>query len=226
MFGKRRQMLVEPGRLEERPCPDCGEIERRAFGEIVSPRDELASYALGWTSGHDDEVGHMTIGIGAGNEGGGSFHIEIRMVDDEWGMGLVDRPFEDVPEGGPDLTRDEALAHGDLPFVWWVADEVMEHDPRAGWMQHWLKGTPAYVTGPILARTEPVRHVIRDADGDWQLLCGTDRAADELDPVHLFHSLDRDPSLLEVLDLEPGHRADRPEIGAAWSRRPDPGPDQ
>lgn len=214
-------MRVEEGRLVERPCPDCGGLERRAFGEIESPRGELASYAIGWTSGHEDPVGFMTVGIGAGNEGGGSFHMRVWDEDhDSWGMGLVDEPFEDVPEGGPDLSRDEALAHEDLKFVWWVADEVMEQDRRAQWMLHWLGETIAYVTGPVLHKTEPVRHVIRDADGDWQLLCGTDSPEDELHLVHLHHSLDHDPSLIEVLDLEPDERADRKRPGRRWRRGP------
>jgi hypothetical protein len=29
--------------------------------------------------------------------------------------------FERVPEDDPDLTADQARAHGDRPFVWWVA---------------------------------------------------------------------------------------------------------
>jgi hypothetical protein len=209
---------IQPGRLIERPCPDCGGTERRAFGEAESRRGELASYAFGWTAGHEDHVGHMTIGIGAGNEGGGSFHVEIRSTDESWGMGLVDRPFEDVPEGGPDLSREEALAHEDLPFIWFVADNVMEQDRRAWWMQHWLEDTGAYVTVPVFERAEPVRGVVRDDDGDWQLLCGTPGAEEEARLIHLSHALDDDQTLLEVLDLEPGERADRERIGAPWER--------
>jgi len=70
-------MPVEEGRLSERSCPDCEHTERRAFGEFVSPRGDLASYAIGWTSGHEEVCGWMTIGIGAGNPGGGSFHIRV-----------------------------------------------------------------------------------------------------------------------------------------------------
>ena len=211
--------LIEPGRLIERPCPDCGGIERRAFGEAESHRGELSSYAFGWTSGHEDRVGHMTIGIGAGNEGGGSFNIEIRMHEGSPAMALVDRRFENVPEGGPHLLREEALAHDTLPYIWWVADEVMRQDRRAWWMEAWLRGTRSFATGPVVEETAPVRFVVRDDDGDWQLLCGTVEPT-EAHVFHLHHALDRDQSLLEVLDLEPGERADREGPGAPWRRGP------
>jgi hypothetical protein len=209
---------IEEGRLLERRCPHCGDVERRAFGESESKRGELASYAIGWTSGHEDEVGYMTIGIGAGNPGGGSFHIQIRMAGDEWGMQLVDVPFEDVPEGGPDLTREEALAHGDLPYVWFVADHVMTQDRRAMWMEHWLRKTRAFVSASVLENPESVRRVVRDEDGEWQLFEDFEGDPGEPELLHLFHLLDADTSLREVLDLEPGQAAERPSPGKAWVR--------
>jgi hypothetical protein len=212
---------VEEGRLVERTCPDCGNVERRAFGEFVSGRGELASYAFGWTSGHEDVVGYFTVGLGVGNPGGGTFHAEVRDLADGDGAGfmLVDRPFEDVPEGGPDLTRDEALAHECIDFVWWVVDEVTERDRRARWMCHWIEGTPAFLTPPVADRLEPVRLVAHDEDGDWQLLCGTvDTEAVEPRMLYLYHLLDRDQTLLDVLDLAPGELAERHDLGAPWVR--------
>ena len=143
---------MEPGRLVESPCPHCGHMDRRAFGETVSPRDELASYAFGWVGGHEDRVGRLTIGIGAGNEGGGTFHVELRAGEDGWVMTLVDEPFEDVPEGGPDLSADEARAHESLRFVWWVAEEALAQDRRAWWMEAWLRGTRSFATKPVVGR--------------------------------------------------------------------------
>jgi hypothetical protein len=210
-------MRIEEGRLIESPCPHCGHMERRAFGESVSDRGELASYAIGWTAGHDEVVGLMTVGLGAGNPGGGTFHIDIRVVDDEPGMALVDRPFEEVPQGGPHLTREQALAHPDLDYVWYVADNVMLKDRRARWMDHYLRGTRAFATQPVVEGSEDVRHVVRDADGDWQLLCGPVEA-DDPKVFHLHHALDRDRTLLDVLDLEPGQRADREARDRPWDR--------
>jgi hypothetical protein len=141
------RMRIDEARLVEGPRPHCGHLEHRAFGESESRRGELASYALGWTSGHEDVVGHMTIGIGAGNPGGGSFHVEVGVAEDgTLAMRLVDRPFED----GPDLTREQALAHPDLKCVWFVADEVLRQDRRAWWMEHYLRGTRAFVTEPVV----------------------------------------------------------------------------
>jgi hypothetical protein len=209
---------ITEGRLDERECPDCGGLERRAFGESESERGELASYAFGWTTGHEDRLGRLTIGIGAGNEGGGSFHAVVRSGEEGYAMGLVDEPFEDVPEGGPDLTREQALAHPDLKYVWWVADEAMAQDRRAWWMLHWLYGTAALATPPVVDGTEPVRHVARaEDDGAWQLLCGTVEA-DDPQVFHLHHAIDRDQSLLGVLDLKPGESAERKRFGRGWSR--------
>jgi hypothetical protein len=115
-------------------------VDRRAFGEFVSHRGELASYALGWVTGPDPQVARMSIGIGAGNTGGATFHAVVFAHEDGHAFTLVDEPFENVPEGGPDLTAQQARAHDTLPFVWWVADTVMQQDRRARWMRHWLLG--------------------------------------------------------------------------------------
>jgi hypothetical protein len=162
-----RPTVVE-GRLVDRTCPDCGNVERRAFGGV---------------------------------------RVDARRAR------LV-RARLDV--------RAQALAHEDLPFVWFVADEVIDRDWRAAWMAHWLLETTAHVTEPVSAGTAPVRHVVLDADGDWQLLCGTvapDAAHAHI--AHLYHALDADPTLLDVLDLEPGWRADRTGPEAEWTRSPD-----
>jgi hypothetical protein len=209
-------MRITEGRLVDRVCPHCGGIERRAFGESVSEAGELASYAFGWTTTHDDRHAAITIGIGAGNEGGGSFHATVFEQEDGYAMGLRDEPFEDVPEGGPDLTRDEALEHPDLKYVWWVADEAMQQDRRARWMLHWLFATPAAMALPVYDAREPARAVARDAAGDWRLLSGDEDAP--FRRARLHEALDRDQSLLDVLDLEPGQRAERRKLLGGWKR--------
>ena len=132
-------------------------------------------------------------------------------------MALVDEPFEDVPEGGPDLTREEALADDTLEYVWWVADEVMLQDRRAWWMEHWLKGTAAFATKPVVDGSQPIRYVVlrgRLAAPVRDRRAG--RAAD-LPPVPRARPR---PSLLDVLDLEVGQRADCGGPGDAWERGP------
>jgi hypothetical protein len=216
--GTFRPVRIEEGRLVERVCPDCGNVERRALGESISQRGELASYAVGWTAGHDDRVAFMTIGIGIGNPSGGSFHIEICEVDGHYGMRLVDRPFERVPQGGPDLTREQALEHEDLRYIWFVADQVMEQDRRALWLKHWLLATRAFVTDGVLADYTAVRRVRRENDGDWQLFDTLDADAGQPRVVHLSHVLDADPTMLEVVDLPTGSEAQRHSRQERWAR--------
>ena len=48
------------------------DVAAKMFGEFVGPRGELASYAFGWTTGSEPHVAALSIGIGAGNPGGGN----------------------------------------------------------------------------------------------------------------------------------------------------------
>ena len=215
------EVTVQEGRLVEVPRPAATGMERRAFGEFVGPRGELASYAFGWATDADPRVGRVTIGIGAGNPGGGTFHAVVVPDDGGHAFSLVDEPFERVPEGGPDLTAERARAHEDVRFVWWVADRVMERDRRAWWMRHWLLGTRALQTAQVFARQEPILLVANDGDDDlWQLIGSSDAGPDGK-ISHLHHAVDEDPTLIDVLDLEPGHSAIRKRVGGAWTRRVD-----
>jgi hypothetical protein len=67
------KVRVEEGRFVERETEHGA--DRRMFGEFVGPHGELASYAFGWTSEADD--GRISIGAGAGNEGGGTLHAAV-----------------------------------------------------------------------------------------------------------------------------------------------------
>jgi len=68
----RVEIQVLEGALVEVATADVTGMDRRAFGEFVGPRGELASYALGWTTGSDPHVARLSVGIGAGNPGGGT----------------------------------------------------------------------------------------------------------------------------------------------------------
>jgi hypothetical protein len=209
---------VEEGRLIETATPGATGMERRAFGEFVSPRREMASYAFGWATDADPREGRLTVGIGAGNPGGGTFHAVIGLHDGGFAFSLVDEPFEDVPESGPDLTAEEARAHDTLPFVWWVAEEAMDRDRRACWLWHWLIGTTAVQTPEVFELSEPILLVSHDEeDGVWQLI-GATSAHGEPTIGHLYHAVDEDPTLLDILDLGPGERAERDRRGGEWVR--------
>ncbi len=201
---------VEEGPLIAVPTPDATGMDRRALGEFVGPRGELASYAFGWTTDADPHVARISIGIGAGNPGGGTFHARIFTTEEGHAFGLVDEHFEEVDQGGPDLTADEARAHEDLPFIWAVADQVMERDRRAWWMRHWLWGTSAAVTPQVFDLAEPVLLVANDDFDDlWQLIGAGDGVGSDGKIAHLHHFVDEDPTLIEVLDLDPGEHAIR-----------------
>jgi hypothetical protein len=210
---------VLEGSLVEVAAADGSGTDRRAFGEFVGPGGELASYALGWTTGSPSHVARLSIGIGAGNPGGGTFHAVVFEHQDGHGFSLVDERFESVPQGGPDLDAEQARAHEDLPFVWWVVDQVMERDRRAWWMRHWLLGTTCIQTIEVFERREPVLLVGHDADdGLWQLIGATDADSSTGKVGHLHHAVDEDQTLIDVLDLPPGHSAQRTRLGKAWTR--------
>ena len=196
-------------------------MARCAFGEFESARGELASYAIGWTTGGAERLGRITVGIGAGNPGGGTFHALVRgEPDGRHAYGLVDEPFAEVPEGGPHLTAAQARAHDTLPFVWMVADVAMARDRRAWWMQHWLHATPAILTTHVFEQREPVLWVVNDGDDAlWQLIGSTGAEHDPGHLGHLWHAVDEDPSLVDVLDLRPGEEAWRERAGGPWQRR-------
>jgi hypothetical protein len=212
-----RDPEVRPGRLFEHPASGGQGVERRAFGEFVGPRGELASYALGWTTGTQESIGRLTVGIGAGNPGGGSFHAVVFAKDDSYAMALVDEPFAEVPEGGPSLSREEGLEHVDLPFVWFVADQVMYQDPQAWRLRHWVLRTTVVATPEVLENDEPVLRLQHDDDGIWQAI-GSTSAGTTGGVVHLSHLVDDDPSLVSVLDLAPGQAAWRPGASSPWQR--------
>jgi hypothetical protein len=108
---------VIEGALTAAPTAGVTGTDRRAFGEFAGPHGELASYAFGWTTGADPHVARVSVGIGAGNPGGGTFHAVVFHNEDGQAYGLTDEPFERVPQGGPDLTADQARPHEALPFV-------------------------------------------------------------------------------------------------------------
>jgi len=195
-------------------------MDRRAFGEFIGPRGELASYAIGWRTDDEAHAGRITVGIGAGNPGGGTIHAAVFSNEGSPAFSLLDEPFASVPEGGPHKTREEALAMEDLPFVWWVADHVILKDHRAMWMCHWVVGTLVAVSDSVFEMAEPVLRVTHDDDDDrdwWQAL-GAQGAVGKPRIAHLSHSIDEDPTIMEVLDLERGEQAEREYAGGPWTR--------
>lgn len=213
------EIEVVEGALVEVPSAAATGVDRRAFGEFIGPQGELASYAFGWTTGSEPHVAALSVGIGAGNPGGGTFHAVIFEHEGGHGFSLTDVPFEKVPQGGPHLTAEQARAHEDLPFVWWVVDQIMERDRRARWMRHWLVGTAAIQTLEVFERREPILLVSNDGDSDelWQLIGTSDADAATGKISHLHHAVEDDRTLIDVLDLPPGRQAWRTRVGGPWA---------
>jgi hypothetical protein len=212
---------VAEGQFVEVPAADASGMDRRAFGEFVGSQGEMASYALGWTTGHEHREGLISIGIGVGNPGGATFHAVVFNNGGEYAFSLIDDPFEQVPQGGPDLTAEQARAHEDLAFIWWVANHVFARDRRAWWMRHWLLGTRCIQTPEVFELRERVLLVSHDADDKvWQLIGRTD-PGDDGKIAHLSHAIDEDQTLLDVLDLPTGDYATRESPSDPWTRHTD-----
>ena len=79
----------------------------------------------------------------------------------------------------------------------------------------------SYVCIHVFRNERPVLLVNR-ADGDWCLLCGGmhKNSASELRVVGIGHLLQRDPSLLALIDLPPEWEAERESPSGPWLRTP------
>ena len=84
--------------------------------------------------------------------------------------------------------------------------------------------TVVVVCGHVFRAEREITLVLHDSDGIWQLACGGhDHPEDcsDFEPVGLEHLLERQPNLVDVLDMPPGFVA---ELDAnAWTRTVDVG---
>jgi hypothetical protein len=77
----------------------------------------------------------------------------------------------------------------------------------------------AFVCRHVFEGSRPIRLVAHE-EGDWQFLCGEGHEpGDGPRVVGLNHLVERDPSLVEVLELQQGWEAERHEVGGPWVRR-------
>jgi hypothetical protein len=82
-----------------------------------------------------------------------------------------------------------------------------------------LERVPAFICSHVFEKN--VQCLVSRAEGDWQFLCGSHHS-DAPKLVCLGHLLVADPSLQDVLDLEPDWDAERTAIGEPWLRHPSP----
>jgi hypothetical protein len=79
----------------------------------------------------------------------------------------------------------------------------------------------AHVCICVFGSSKPVKLISR-AGGDWSILCGDMHpdSADYYRAVCIGHEFQKDPTLLEVIDLAPEWDAERSYVGAEWTRTP------
>lgn len=77
----------------------------------------------------------------------------------------------------------------------------------------------SYVCIHVFENTRPVLLVSR-VDGDWCFLCGGmhDDSASSYRVVGIGHLIDRDPTLVAILDLESDWEAERAAVDQRWLR--------
>jgi hypothetical protein len=75
-----------------------------------------------------------------------------------------------------------------------------------------------FITRPVWDGGLPILLVTHEQDGDWQFLCGTTEAEDDVFLIHLAHVVDRYPEVREVADLPAGWYARREGRDEPWVR--------
>ena len=70
---------------------------------------------------------------------------------------------------------------------------------------------------------QPVLLFLHEANGSLQFLCGAEsHGADDAVRVHVSHLLDKNPDLLDMPVVDPGHEAERSAQDRTWTVQPIP----
>lgn len=78
----------------------------------------------------------------------------------------------------------------------------------------------AIVCPHVFRAERPILYVMHEKQHEWQVLCGGSDHDERPTLVHLHHLVELDPTLRELIDLEPGHEAERDAVDAPWRRKP------
>lgn len=79
-----------------------------------------------------------------------------------------------------------------------------------------LRDFGVYCCPHVFNNQRPVLLVVREADGDWQFLCGGDDHHDDVHYVGIGHLLDGDITLEAAADLPKQFVMERDEVGGPW----------
>ena len=77
--------------------------------------------------------------------------------------------------------------------------------------------SPGFVCSHVFRNERTIRLVSHE-DGDWQFLCGETDHGDDGHLVGIEHLIERDQTLLEVLDLPSDWEAEREDMSKPWLR--------
>jgi hypothetical protein len=78
----------------------------------------------------------------------------------------------------------------------------------------------AYACSHVFKNTRPILLVSREG-GDWQFLCGGVHEADEIPHVvGINHLIERDSTLVDIMDLNEGWEAEREGLESPWIKTP------
>lgn len=75
--------------------------------------------------------------------------------------------------------------------------------------------TASFICSHVFDDTHPILLVCKD-DGEFQFLCGGIHEGELPRIVGLGHMIDRDRSLLELLNMDDGYAAERESVGEVW----------
>tara|TARA_R110001592_G_scaffold299603_1_gene570655 strand:- start:415 stop:681 length:267 start_codon:yes stop_codon:yes gene_type:complete len=78
------------------------------------------------------------------------------------------------------------------------------------------KEIPVYICSHIFEDSRPVLLVYKE-DDDLQFLCGEEHDSNEIPRVvGINHIIERDESLIEIINIENGWEAERSNINSEW----------
>jgi hypothetical protein len=91
--------------------------------------------------------------------------------------------------------------------------------PKSNWPFDDPPNVATITVRQVIEDGEPILLVARDAeDGGWQFLTGGALDIADGKVVSLQSIFERDPTIGDLADLEPGWQATRKSVGAPWKR--------
>jgi len=125
----------EPANQSE-PCKCCGGLTTSLTRFVYNDGDAYAVYYAKFSNIHPERVVVATVSLGEWGEGSTpehrvAFALELRTIENEYQVGLIDAqfsPWQDAKTIGRTLNREEALAHPLVKEAFHVTDHIVTDD--------------------------------------------------------------------------------------------------